>query len=195
MLNEVTEANNKLKLAELNLQLEQNSINHFEKIEFCTKSKPVAENQLSSVPANSKPPIVSSKTTTQNNIDDFPYTSPKFKTVIFITNQNKQPSFIPDSNNISNPDIETINQTPCLSLASENKSETSEIVAIEAFIDESIGGKETVVATDSEADDSIRIIFQKDIELAVYQVLMLLDLTVILASGQNSSIHLKPEFT
>ena len=110
MLNEVTEANNKLKLAELNLQLEQNSINHFEKIEFCTKSKPVAENQLSSVPVNSKPPIVSSKTTTQNNIDDFPYTSPKFKTVIFITNQNKQPSFIPDSNNISNPDIETINK-------------------------------------------------------------------------------------
>ena len=80
-------------------------------------------------------------------------------------------------------------------MASENKSETSEIVAIEAFIDESIGGKETVVATDSEADDSIRIIFQKDIELAVYQLLMLLDLTVILASGQNSSIHLKPEFT
>ena len=195
VLNEVTEANNKLKLAELNLQLEQNSINHFEKIEFCTKSKPVAENQLSSVPANSKPPIVSLKTTTENNIDDFPYTSPKFKTVISITNQNKQPSFIPDSNNISNPDIETINQTPCLSLASENKSETSKIVAIEAFIDESIGGKETVVATDSEADDSIRIIFQKDIELAVYQLLMLLDLTVILASGQNSSIHLKPEFT
>ena len=104
------------------------------------------------------------KTTTQNNIDDFLYTSPKFKTVIPITNQNKQSLFTRDSNNISNPDIEKITQTPCLSLASENKCETSKIVAIDAFIDELIEGKETVVAADSQTDDSIRIILQKDIE-------------------------------
>ena len=104
------------------------------------------------------------KKTTQNNIDDFSYISTKFKTAIFITNQNKQSSFTPDSNNISNPDIETINQTPCLPLASENKSETSKIVAIDAFIDELIEGKETVFASESQTDDSIRIILQNDIE-------------------------------
>ena len=104
------------------------------------------------------------KITTWRNIDDFLYTSPKFKTVIPITNQNKQPSFTWDSNGISNPDIETIIQTPCLSLASETKCEITKIVAIDAFIDELIEGKETVVAADSQADYSIRIILQKDIE-------------------------------
>ena len=136
-LNEVIEARNKLKLAELDLQLGQNSINRLEKIEVYTKTKPVAANQPSSVPTNSKPPIVPLKTTTQNNIDNFPYTSPKFK-IIPITNQNKQSSFTRDSNDISNPDLETIIQTPFLSLALENKCETPKIVAIDAFIDELI---------------------------------------------------------
>ena len=33
-------------------------------------------------------------------------------------------------------EVETINQTPCLSLASENKSETSKLVPIDALIDD-----------------------------------------------------------
>ena len=177
-LNEVTEARNKLKLAELDLQLGQSLINRLQKIAVYTKTKPVAAIQSSSVPTNSKPPIVPLKTSTQNNIDDFPYTSPKFKTVIPITNQNKQSSFTRDSNNISNPDIETITQTPCLSLASENKCETSKIVAIDAFIDELIEGR------DSQTDDSSLTPIDIPIDI----------LTVILANGQNSSITLKPEF-
>ena len=56
-----------------------------------------------------------------------------------------------DLNSISNPDIETIIQTSCLSLPSENKCETPKIVAIDAFIDELIEAKETVVAADSQA--------------------------------------------
>ena len=68
-------------------------------------------------------------------------------TVIPIANQNKQSSFTRDLN-ISNPDIETIIQTTCLSLALENKWETPKIVATDGFIDELIQGKETVVATD-----------------------------------------------
>ena len=118
-----------------------------EKIEVYTKSKPVAANQPSSFPTNSKPPIVSLETITQNNIDDFLYTSPELKTVIPIANQNKQSSFTRDLN-ISNPDIETIIQTACLSLASENKWGTPKIVATDGFIDELIEGKETAVATD-----------------------------------------------
>ena len=81
-----------------------------------------------------------------------------------ITNQNNQLSFTWDSDNISNPDIETIIQTPCLSLAWENKCETPKIADIDALIDELIESKETVLATDSHTDDSIRIILQKDIE-------------------------------
>ena len=90
---------------------------------------------------------MSLETITQNNIDDFRYTSPEFKTVIPIANQNKQSSFTRDLN-ISNPDIETIIQTACLSLASENKWGTPKIVATDGFIDELIEGKETAVATD-----------------------------------------------
>ena len=52
-LNEVIEARNKLKPAEIDLQLGQNSINRLEKIEVYTKTKPVAANQASSVPTNS----------------------------------------------------------------------------------------------------------------------------------------------
>ena len=126
--------------------------------EVYTKSKTVASNQPSRIPTDSAPPIIPLKTFNQNN------TSPKFKTTIPITSQNKQSLFTLDSNNISNPHIETINPTPCLSLASENKSETYKIVAIDAFIDELIEGKETVVAADSQTDDSNRIILQKDIE-------------------------------
>ena len=85
----MNEARNELTLAELNLQLGQNSKSCLGKIEVCTTSKPVATNQPSSVPTNSKPPIVPLKTITQNSTDDFLYTSPKFKSVIPITNQNK----------------------------------------------------------------------------------------------------------
>ena len=138
----------KLKLAELEFQLGQNSINRLEKVEVYTKTKPVSANQPSNVPTNSKPPIVLLKTTTPKNIDDFPYTSSKFKTVIPIANQNEQSSFTRDSNNISNPDP----QTPYLSLVSENKCQTPEIVAIDAFIDELTEGKEIVVARDSQID-------------------------------------------
>ena len=135
-----------------------------EKIEVYTKTKQVPANQPSSDPTNPKPPIIPLKTTPQNNIDDFPYTSPKFKTAMPITNQNNQLSFTWDSDNISNPDIETIIQTPCLSSASENKCETPKIADIDALIDELIESKETVLAADSHTDDSIRIILQKDIE-------------------------------
>ena len=76
------EARNKLKLAKLDLQLGQNSINRLEKLEVYTTGKSVGANQPSSVPTDSKPPVVLLKTTTQNNIDDFLYTSPKYKTVI-----------------------------------------------------------------------------------------------------------------
>ena len=135
-----------------------------EKIKVSTKTKPVATDQPSSVSMNSKSPIVPLKTTTQNNIDDFLYTSPIFKTVNPTTKQNKSSSFTRYSNDIWNPDIETKIETSCLSLASENKCQTPKIVVIDAFIDELIEGKETVVAADSQADDSIRIILQKDIE-------------------------------
>ena len=135
-----------------------------EKIEAYTKTKLVSANQSSSVPTYLKPPIVPLKTTTQKNIDDFLCTSPKFNTVIPITNQNKQSSFTEDSNNISNPGIETIIQASCLSLASENTCETPKIVATDAFIDELIEGKEAVAAVDSQTEDSIKIILQKDIE-------------------------------
>ena len=87
-LNKVMEAKIKLKPAELDLQLGKNSINRLEKIRVYTTTKQVTENQPSSVPTNSKPPTVPLKITTQNNVDDFPYTSPKFNLVIFITNRN-----------------------------------------------------------------------------------------------------------
>ena len=162
-----------------------------EKIEAYTKTKPVSANQSSSVPTNSKPPIVPLKTTTQKNIGDFMCTSPKFKTVIPITNQNKQSSFTQDLNNISNPGIKTIVQAPCLTLASENKCETPKIVAIDAFIDELIEGKEAVATVDCQTEDSIR---KKTLNLAVYHLLMFLDLMVILTNGKNSFITLKSEF-
>ena len=135
-----------------------------EKIEVDTTSKPAAADQPSSVPTNSKPPIAPLKKPTQNNKDDFSYISTKFKPVISIKNQNKQSSFTPDSNNVSNPDIEIINQTRCLPLASENKSETSKTVAIDALIDELIEGKETIFAAERQTDDSVRIILQNNIE-------------------------------
>ena len=69
----------KLELVELGLQLGQNSINRLDKIEVYTKSKPFVSNQPSSVLANSKPPILPLKATTQNDRDDTPHTSPKFK--------------------------------------------------------------------------------------------------------------------
>ena len=85
-LNQVIEARNRLKLAEVDLELGKNSINRFQKIEVYKKTKPIEANPPISVPTNSKPPIVPLKTTTQNNIDDFPYTSSKFKAIISITN-------------------------------------------------------------------------------------------------------------
>ena len=160
-LSEVIEARHKLKLAELDLQLGQNSINRFKKIEVYTKTKPVAANKPSSIPTYSKLPTVPLKTPIQNTLHNFLYTAPKSKKVISIPNQNKLSSFTQHSNNISNPDIETIIHTPCSSLASENKCETPRVVAIDAFIDELIEGKEMVVAADSQTDDSIRIILQK----------------------------------
>ena len=135
-----------------------------EKTKVSNKTKPIAADQPSSVSMNSKSPIMSLKTTTENNIDDFLYTSPIFKTVISTTNQNKKSSFNRDSNDISNPDIETKIETPCLSLASENKCETPKILVIDTFIDKLTEGNETVVAADSQTDDSIRIILPKDIE-------------------------------
>ena len=45
-LNEVSEARNKLKLAELDLQLGKNSINCLEKIEVYTQTKPVPVNSF-----------------------------------------------------------------------------------------------------------------------------------------------------
>ena len=71
-LDEVIVAIYKLNLAELDLQLGQNSINRLKKIEVYTKTKLVVANQPSSVPINLKPPIVPLKTTTQSNIDYFP---------------------------------------------------------------------------------------------------------------------------
>ena len=59
------------------------------------------------------------------------------------------------------------------------------MVAIDAFTDELIDGKETVAATVSQIDNSIRIILQKKINLIVYPLLIFLDLTAILASSQN----------
>ena len=135
-----------------------------EKIEVYSKSKPVASNQPSSFPNNSKPPMVSLKVTTQNNIDDFPYTSPTFKTVISITSQKKQLSFTRDWNNILNSNIEAIIQTPCLSLASENKCKTRKLVVINAYIGELIEGKETVAGKVNPTDYSTRIILQKVME-------------------------------
>ena len=72
---------NKLKLPEEGLQLEQSSLNWLEKNEIYTKNKPVASIQPSTVSTNFKPPILSLKTTAQNNIDDFSFTSWKFKTM------------------------------------------------------------------------------------------------------------------
>ena len=43
-LNEVIEARSKLKIAELDLQLGQNSINRLEKVEVYFKTKPVLAN-------------------------------------------------------------------------------------------------------------------------------------------------------
>ena len=105
VLSEVIEARNKLKLAELDLQLGQNSTDCLKKIEVYTKTKPVAANEPSSVPTYSKLPIAPLKTTIQKTLDDFLYTTPKSKTVISITDQNKQSSFTEDSSNVSNPDI------------------------------------------------------------------------------------------
>ena len=53
-LNKVIEVRKKLKQAELYLQLEQNTKNCLEKIEFYIKNKAVALNQPSSVPTNLK---------------------------------------------------------------------------------------------------------------------------------------------
>ena len=68
---------NKLKLPEEGLQLEQSSLNWLEKNEIYTKNKPVASIQPSTVSST----ILSLKTTAQNNIDDFSFTSWKFKTM------------------------------------------------------------------------------------------------------------------
>ena len=130
--------------------------NVWEKSVF-TKTKVVASNQTNSVFANLKLLTWSLKTITQNKKDDFPYTGPKFGTMIPVANQNKQSPFTSALHNISNPNLKTINQTPCLSLASKsnNKSETSIIAATDAFIDKLIRGKETVLTEDSQADDII----------------------------------------
>ena len=64
-LSEVIEARHKLKLAEPDLQLGQNSINRFKKIEVYTKTKPVAANKPSSIPTYSKLPTVPLKTPIQ----------------------------------------------------------------------------------------------------------------------------------
>ena len=83
------------------------------------------------------------KTTTQKTQMIFRVLVPNLKQLFL-----SQIKISSDHSNISNPDTKTIIQTPCLSLASENNCETPTIVAIDAFIDELIEGKETVVAAE-----------------------------------------------
>ena len=63
-------------------------MNPLGEIKVYTKSKPALSNRPSSVPINSKLPIVPLKTVThKKKIVDFRYTTPEFITML-ITNQN-----------------------------------------------------------------------------------------------------------
>ena len=124
-LNEVIEARNKLKLTKLDLQLHKS----------LGKNSSLYQNQISfskstsSILTNSKLPIVPLETTNQKTQMIFCVLVPNLKQLF-----PSQIKISSDHSNISNPDTKTIIQTPCLSLASENKCETPKIVAIDAFI-------------------------------------------------------------